>query len=172
MSDESNIETQHVHDFYLEEYKALREEITTKLKDRLEFNRWGIIGIAALYSYILSNPGKPILFWVPVGLSVAMIAHFNEEHRVVAEAAEYIREEIELWAAGGKTPGGWETYREPRESHSDSWLVFWRRWPLRLWDWSPVPFWIVVFALTLVIAIGVSNGRWPWLMGPVTCLPD
>jgi hypothetical protein len=42
--------------FYAEECKSLRQEISTKLKDRLEPNRWGLIGVAALYGYIFSNP--------------------------------------------------------------------------------------------------------------------
>lgn len=155
--------------FYIEEYKSLRQEIDTKLKDRLEFNRWGLIGLAALYSYILSNPGKPILFWVPVGLSLAMLAHLNEEHTMIYRAATYINTQTERWAAGGETPQGWETYLHPLRSPAP-WWKFWRRWPGSLWDWSPVPLWLVVFGLTLVIAIGVSAGRWPSLITPpVSC---
>src|SRR6266487_590389 len=56
--------------FYIEEYKSLRQDVATKLKDRLEFNRWGLIALAALYSYIFSQPANVLLFWVPVGLSV------------------------------------------------------------------------------------------------------
>jgi len=155
--------------FQIEEYKALREEILTKLKDRLEFNRWGLIGLAALYGYIFSNPGKPILFWVPVCLSLAMIAHLNEEHRMVAEAATYIKTQIERWVTVSEAPQGWETYkyllRTPR------WWYFWRRWPGYLWDWSPVPLWLSVLVLTLILAIGVSVGQWPSLIGPISCLP-
>ena len=150
--------------FYSEEYKTLRQEISAKLKDRLEFGRWGLIGIAALYSYIFSNPGKPVLFWVPVFLCLAIIAHLNEEHRMVALVGTYIREQFEPWAAGGQTPIGWETYladhRTPR------WWLFWERWPWKIWDWAPVPLWLVVLGLTLVIAIGVSVGLWPSLAAP------
>jgi hypothetical protein len=151
--------------FYSEEYKSLRQEIDTKLKDRLEFNRWGLIGLAALYSYILSNPGKPALFWVPVCLSVAMLAHLNEEHRMVDLTANYIKTQFEPWAAGsGKAPAGWETYLKSQKT--PRWWFFWRRWPWRLWDWAPVPLWVVVFVLTLFVASGVSYGLWPSLITP------
>jgi hypothetical protein len=151
--------------FYGNEYKALRDEITTKLRDRLEFNRWGLIGIAALYSYIFSNAGKPVLYWVPVALSVAMIVHLNEEHRIVAKAATYIREQIEPWAAGnGKAPDGWEIFLLSRPD-PPIWKI-WQRWPKTLWGWTPVPLWIFVLGLTLVTAIGVSAGLWPSLIKP------
>jgi hypothetical protein len=152
--------------FFIEEYKSLRQELTTKLKDRLEFNRWGLIGLAALYSYIFSNPGKPILFWVPVLLSVAVIAHLNEEHRMVDKTAAYIREKVEPWGLGGATlPGGWEIFLKSGLP-TLSWWQFWKRWPLHLWGWSPVPMWIVLFFVTLVMAIGVSNNCWPSLTAP------
>jgi hypothetical protein len=152
--------------FYVEQYKSLRQEIDAKLKDRLELNRWGLIGLAALYSYIFSNPGKPILFWVPVSLSLAMLGHLNEEHRMVDKVATYIREKIEPWAAGAGAgyPQGWEAYL--KSTTTPSWWFFWHRWPGYLWDWTPVPLWILVFVLTLAIAIGASVGLWPSLTTP------
>jgi hypothetical protein len=140
--------------FYIEEYKSLREEITTKLKDVREFSRWGLIGLAALYSYSFSHPENPTLFWVPVGLSFAMIFHLNEEHRLIDKAGAYIGKEIEPWAAGGSAPQGWVKflYSEP----TPRWGSF-KRWPWRIWDWSPVPMWIVLFLGTLVIAVEAST---------------
>jgi hypothetical protein len=153
--------------FYVEEYKSLRQEMTTKLKDRLEFNRWGLIGLAALYSYIFSNPGTLIMFWVPVGLSLVMIIHLNEEHRMVYKAADYIKTETERWADGGAQPQGWENFlRPPRAPPTPRWWTFWKRWPWHLWDWSPVPLWIALFGLTLFIALGTSLGLWPSLSAP------
>jgi hypothetical protein len=147
--------------FYLDEYKSLRQEIDAKLRSRLDFNRWGLIGLAGLYSYILSHPGKPALFGVPVWLSMAMLAHLNEEHSIVAKAGAYIREQLEPWARGGdQIPGGWEKYLE------DTRTPFWRRWPWRLWGWSPVPLWLSVLVLTVLIAAGVSAGWLPSLVEP------
>jgi hypothetical protein len=149
--------------FYMEEYKSLREEIATKLKERLEFSRWGLIGLAALYSYIFSNPGNPVLFWVPVCLSVAMLAHLNEEHRMVDKAGAYIREQLEPWAAGGdKTPIGWEKYLDLTKN--PSWLVPWKRFPKRLWDWSPVPLWLGLLVVTIGVALVAR--WWPSLIVP------
>jgi hypothetical protein len=155
-------------DYYLEEYKSLRAEINAKLKDRLEFSRWGLIGLGVLYSYVFSNPGKTVLFWVPVCLSLAMLGHLNEEHRMVAKAADYTKTQMERWAAGGAVPIGWENYLKSSEVHP--WMI-WRRWPVYLWNWSPVPLWLSVFALTLAIAVGVTTGLWPSLIAPATCLP-
>jgi hypothetical protein len=152
--------------FFFEEYKSLREELTTKLKDRLEFNRWGLSGLAALYSYIFSNPAKPVLFWVPVGLSVAMIFHLNEEHRMVAKSADYIRNNVEPWCKGGPIPRGWETYLKPPLTTTPPLWQVWKRWPWHLWGWSPVPMWVALFFITLIIAIGVSNDSWPSLTAP------
>ena len=143
--------------FYIEEYKALRQEIATKLKDRLEYSRWGLIALAALYGYITSNPENTAVFWVPVALSAAMIFHFNEEHRMVARVADYIREQSERWISGGDAPQGWETFLQSPGSSVPRWWQ--KRWPWPLWDWAPVPMWTILFFITLLIAIVASLAR-------------
>jgi hypothetical protein len=133
--------------FHTEEYKSLREEMTAKLKDRLEFNRWGLIGLAALYSYILSNP-KPALFAVPIILSIILIWHLRTEHRDVARIADYIRGDLERCLAAPRTagppvsggPGGWETRLGTPGGAS-------------LWRWSPLPLWYFMLIVTCCIAI-------------------
>lgn len=133
--------------FHIEEYKSLREELTTKLKDRLEFNRWGMIGLAALYSYILNDP-KPTLFVVPIILSIIVIWHMNEEHKNVARIANYIRSDLERWLASPRTagppvsggPGGWETHLGEPGGKSLRW-------------WSPLPLWYAMLLLTVIVAI-------------------
>jgi hypothetical protein len=153
--------------FYMEEYKSLRQEIITTLKDRLEYSRWGLIGIAALYSYIISHPGSVWLFWVPVLFSVAMIFHFNEEHRMVDKAGAYIKNQIGPWVAGKAVPKGWEEFlAEPKNKTPRWWEISknpdtgrWElaRWPWKLWDWSPVPMWITLLIGTGIIAIVATN---------------
>ncbi len=133
--------------FHIDEYKSLRDELTTKLKDRLEFNRWGLIGVAALYSYILNNP-KPTLFVVPVILSIILIWHLSNEHKGVKRIADYIRDDLERWLAATRTagppvtggPGGWETHLGTAGGGS-------------LWWWSPLPLWYAMLVLTVVVAI-------------------
>jgi hypothetical protein len=142
--------------FFIEEYKALRKEIDTKLKDGLEFNRWGLIGLAALYSYIFANPGRTILFWVPVFFSALVITHINEEHRMVEKAGVYITSELERWILGGQLPRGWGTFLLDPAYPTPRWWLVWRRWPWHLWDWSPVPMWIVIFLITLGLALAVT----------------
>jgi len=65
--------------FSIEEYKALRTEIISKITDAREFGRWGLIGLAVLYSYILSNLGKPYLFLAPPVLCWIIVFHLLEE---------------------------------------------------------------------------------------------
>jgi hypothetical protein len=149
--------------FHVEEYKSLREEIIGKIKDIRDLNRWGLLGLAAVYSYIFSNLDKRWLFWVPVGLSLMIVELVREEHRMVAKAARYIREYIENEIATErevsgdhekanlKVRGGWEWFlalRGHKVSLWDQTLDL-----LGLWRWEPMPLWIGVFLFTLGIAI-------------------
>jgi len=145
--------------FYLEEFKALRNEIDTKLKGRFDFHNWGLIGLGVVYSYIFSNLEKswaqPWLFFVPVALSLSMVFHLVEEHRMVALAGQYIRNEIERWIRGGEdaaAPMGWENYLNTTNK------------PARQWNWSPVPLWLILTSITTLIAIAaliswIARGR-------------
>jgi hypothetical protein len=157
--------------------------MATKLKDRLEFNRWGLIALAALYVYIFSHPVKPLLFWVPVFwvpvfLSLALIVQLLEEHRMVAKIARYIEEQIEPWIKGVKPPPeGWEIFLKTPPGNPP-WWRFRERWPWHLWDWSPVPMWVVLLFTTLsvaiialVVAIAVSLGWWPSLNALLVSTP-
>lgn len=139
--------------FYLDEYKALRDEITTALKTRLDFNSWGLLGLGALYSYIFSNLDKPLvfpwLFWVPFGLCLSMVWHLLDQHRMVAKAGRYTREEIEAWIKAGSTankPEGWETFLNRTADEKQSYI----------WSWAPVPLWCWLTGATFVIALGFS----------------
>jgi hypothetical protein len=129
--------------FHLEEFKALRHDISTTLKDRLEFNRWGLIAVAALYAYIASHPA-PLLFTVPPLFSLIVCVHLRREHKTVVDAAGYITD-LERFAAapvpGG--PGGWEHYLTRILGALDK----------RQFDqWWPLPLWYVMFVGTLLIA--------------------
>jgi hypothetical protein len=143
--------------FHIEEYKSLREEMITKLKDRLEFNRWSMIGLAALYSYILANQ-EPMLFWVPVIFSIVVIWHLHEEHRVVARIADYVRLNLEPWLVAPRVagvplplgPGGWETHLGSPGGGTS------------VWKWSPIPLWICILVFALLVAI--AGELWPSML--------
>jgi hypothetical protein len=136
--------------FQIEEYKALKEEIAAKTKDVRDLNRWGLLGLAAVYSYIFSHLDKRWLFWVPVGLSIIVIGLLWTEYRLVERIGRYIRDCIEAKVApkqkfdGVKASirGGWERYLAPTEG---------KRTPL--WYWGPTPIWLTIFAVTLVVAL-------------------
>jgi hypothetical protein len=148
-------------EFHVEEYKSLREEIVGKLKDIRDLNRWGLLGLAAVYSYSFSNLDKRWLFWVPAGLSLMIVELVREEHRMVAKTATYIREYIEAEIATErevaghheKARGGWEWFLRLKKHNESGWDKLLDR--LGIWRWEPMPLWIVVFLITLGIAIGV-----------------
>jgi hypothetical protein len=134
--------------FHIEEYKALREEIKTRLKDRLEFNRWGMIGIAGLYSYIFANPTKPLLFFVPAALSLVVGWNLYREQKDILRLAKYIRLNLEPWLAGATPagPGGFEKSLRPHDG-AEPWL------------WWPISLWVLIFLVTLLVAF-----QRPWLL--------
>ena len=97
---------------------------------KLDFNRWGLIGIAALYSYLITHPKPPVLFAVPFFFSLVVYWHLFEQHKTVVDIAEYIKE-IEGWIAAGRPngpggPEGWEVNLGPSKDRPPS---TW--WPLR-----------------------------------------
>lgn len=151
--------------FYPAEYKCLREEVGAALKARQEFNKWGLIGLGALYSFIFSNLDKqwafPALFWVPVGLAAAMLWHMLDINKMIAKAGKYIRLDVEPWMRGeknekgenlSKKPRGWETFLEDTKDDKEP----------SVWGWSPVPLWRALTLLTGVLAIVLSLG---WYTG-------
>src|SRR5215831_10461800 len=140
--------------FSIEEYKALRTEIVSKLEQAREFSRWGLIGLAVLYSYILSNLGKPYLFVVPPALCWIIVFHLHEEFRMVAKAGDYIRDQIEAWIAGTQgRPEGWGKYLT-RDLKGPS-----------TWSWSPLPLWSglawITTGLAVIAIIVWLFGWWP-----------
>jgi hypothetical protein len=146
--------------FYIEEYKSLKQEIATKLKSRLACSRWGVIAIAALYFCAFMYRDDTIVSLVPVFFSMTMIGYLNEEHRMVEKADRYIREAMEPWAAGGPSPGGWETFLKSAPTGPRWWRIQ-DRWPSDLWGWSPVPLWLVLFFISLAFAGAAYLGLFP-----------
>jgi hypothetical protein len=144
--------------FHLDEYKLIMDEIKTKLKNRLELSRWGVLGLAAIYSYIFSNfdkPFLPYLYLVPVGLSGLIWYLVRAELEMVATPGRYITEKIEpmLAAPPAGTPGapgeGWATFLDRGSSLSPAAA----KPRLPVWRWDPLPGWGAVFIGTALIAL-------------------
>jgi hypothetical protein len=156
--------------FRIEEYKSLRMEIAARVKDVGELNRWGLLGLAVVYSYIFADFDELwLLLWVPVGFSAIIIVFIWEQHKGVAEIAEYIRTYIESDLAPeninqrnkasdiqpNESPerGGWERFLIVKKG---------RREVPSLWVWRPTMIWIAICFGTLAIAIvGVFFGAFP-----------
>jgi len=131
-------------DFHLEEFKSLRKEIETKLKSRLALNRWGLTGLAAIYSYIFSNPTKPVLYLVPCFIAVFIHYLIKAELKTVKKAGDYIREKIEQHLAASD---GWETYLDQKGKRAG------------VWRWEPLLGWKAVVVFTFII-FGIAH-LWP-----------
>jgi hypothetical protein len=156
--------------FRIEEYKLLRKAIAARVKDVSELNRWGLLGLAAMYSYIFANFDELwLLLWVPAGFSAIIIVSIWEQHKRVAEIAEYIRTYIEGDLAPeninqrnkasdiepNESPerGGWERFLIVKKR---------RREVPSLWVSGPTTIWIAICFGTLAIAIvGVFFGAFP-----------
>ena len=142
--------------FHIEEYKSLREGMVIKLKDRLEFNRWGLIGLAVLYAYIFLHP-KFVLFLVPFFFSLVVIWRLYEQHKNVHRIAIYIRDHIERCLAKSREtadssvpggPGGWERYLGvPGPGEKTPWV------------WWPLPLWRAICVMTIILA--AIDWFWP-----------
>ena len=132
------------HEFYLAEYRALREEIGSRLTARLQFTNWGLLALGAVYSYIFSNLDKPFLFFVPVVCSFFVVAFLACEYRMIQDIAKYIRDELEPRLADPKT--GWETHRSEALGRS-------------VFTWQPMPIWYAVCIGTTMIALAQYYGR-------------
>jgi hypothetical protein len=137
--------------FHIDEYKALRNEMENKLKDIRGLNRWGLLGLAGVYSFVFSQCEKPsLLFWVPVGLAAAIVAHIFVEHMMVRKIAFYVRDYIEKELAASSSDGtraGWERHLRPTGQQLPRWDK------LSLLSWEPTFLWIGIMFVAVAIAI-------------------
>jgi hypothetical protein len=125
--------------FTIEEYKALRQEILERTKDVRELNRWGLVGLSAIYGYVLPHSDNMFLLGLPVGFSAVMFWLLWEQHGLIYTIGKYIRNSVEP----GLSPnnGGWERFWSPNEDRRP------------LWQWGPSLIWIIIFIGTYLIAV-------------------
>lgn len=137
--------------FRLEEYKALRAEIDSRIKEGNNWESIAIAGIAAVYSWLATNSDKPVAaigWWVPVLFPLFGLVRQCALLVRIMQIASYLRD-MEV-AFAQHDPTGWETYLKRRRQEA----------PIRsrLISFSAILMWIVLLAITIAIGwLSMSN---------------
>lgn len=128
----------------MEEYKALREEIITRLKHARTLETGAVLAIGVVYAWLAKTPSTaidPIGWWVPVLFPLfGLYRHYVITQRSM-EIAEYIRSiEEATWT---DSPRGWETFLAQKRNTMKGISI-------SLW---PVIFWITLLIVTVIGAL-------------------
>jgi hypothetical protein len=142
-------------DFHFEEYRRLIQEIQNRLAALGEFEKYAIVGMAAVYSWVLSRlaaptaPLLPYVLWLPVAISaLGLLRSYSTRHRIYA-ISEYVTE-IETYYSLGSIRKmdalrGWETVMQPGR----------KGWRFYLPTSDPSLTWMVLLPLTFTIALWI-----------------
>lgn len=105
------------HEYQLEEYRSLRDEIKLKLEQKFMVERASIIGVGIIYGAAgtlnvtnLNGDVKPfawIIWWAAPAILLLSIISTYVNDAGIELAARYIREKIEI-----RFEGGWESFIE------------------------------------------------------------
>ena len=115
---------EHVKEFYLAEYKAIRDEVMLDLSDVRSTERNVAYACAAVWAWFVVHPKSRYLLLIPVVLTVlggarciAFLLGFDRMHGYLK------RVETALGNPdyAGKLPGGWENYT-PAKGEEFTWL--------------------------------------------------
>jgi len=140
-------------DFHFEEYRRLIQEIQNRLEALSEFEKYAIVGMAALYSWFLSKlamPPEPLLryaLWLPVVISALGLLRSYTMRRRIYAISRYVVEIEKVYALKSIRPAaalcGWETIMQPGR---EGWRFF-------LPTSDPSITWAVLLPLTATIAL-------------------
>lgn len=97
--------------FLIEEYKVLRQELDSRLKEVRLLETGAIVAISAIYAWLAKIPKNQIdsfAWWIPVLFPLfGLFRYFGVMHRIM-HIAEYIRSfESQVCK---NAPNGWETF--------------------------------------------------------------
>src|ERR1700722_8650613 len=102
---------------HLEEYKVLRKKIDITVGDIIATERWFIIGIASVWTWLFTNKAilgslqSRLAWWIPVFLAAAGRLQTAALRRHLELICRYLREVVEV-----RLDLGWETwYEQQRE---------------------------------------------------------
>ena len=157
----SNSEMNHAkaaHEFHLEEYKRLVEEIQTIRQSASEFERYAIFAMAAFYAWYfsLSSPAVghfPLLHyapWIPVMLSILGVARAYLARRSILSISQYVSKIEDMYSLAAldssTTLQGWEHLAQTRRTG-------WRG--LIPNGGGPAVSWALILAVTVAIALSL-----------------
>ena len=107
------------HDFLLEEYKALRQEILLKLEHEFKIPRYTIVGVAFVYAaaFTINNLNinqedrnlAQFIWFIPILLVACGAVFYAVYDFVLQKQGIYIRE-IEAYFLADSRPEGWERW--------------------------------------------------------------
>ena len=136
------------HEFQIEEYKSLREEIARHNNSRRVMETSIILGLAALYAWLyekncsFSSQFLAIYYMPIIIVILGVIREYGFRVRV-NQIADYIRE-IEIYYYNGSSPFGWETNLWILRNKSRSNMAL---------GISVVLFWILLFVISLGLSV-------------------
>ena len=132
-------------EFYLEEYKALRAELASRVRDYAAMERYAVGACAAIYAWIAKD-GEHVskaVWWVPVLVSMLAGARAVGMLRRMEGYSAYMRKIEHLMGLSSELPG-WETYRNGQRELSSR-MITMSAWTL----------WCVLNIVTVTVAIVV-----------------
>lgn len=122
--------------FILAEYNTLRGEIEAKISEVNAIIRWGLIGIAAIWTWLATTPSSGSVFahieFLPLALSVFLYLRILATRSEIFRIAKYI---VRIETAFELPAGlGWETQLNiGREFHRGSFSDLRDRWEDIFW---------------------------------------
>ncbi len=130
--------------FLVEEYKSLRSQIDTVVKETWVLETGAIAGTAVVYAWLAKSPNVNIAgvaWWIPILFPFFGLLRQLAMLRRVMHMAEYIRSLED--AICTEEPHGWETFLVEKRKKISGLAI----------SLSAVAFWISLFITTLIVGM-------------------
>jgi hypothetical protein len=155
-------------DLRLEEFKYLTGEITARSKELSDLERYIILAVAAIYTWMLSTTtsltagtANDLIWWIPFALSILALARTITYQRRLAMISRYLRDTQhksyrlkETWE-GLQCETFWDNRPTKRKFSHDKkkWFSSLLFWVLAYVGGSSGVLWLLLSIFTLVVAI-------------------
>ena len=146
---------QNAFEFHLEEYKRLVSEIQSKVIGLRDFERFAVLGIAALYAWFFSQstvtfdrePFVSDVRWIPVAISLLGFFRSYTGRRSIFQISQYLTKIEEVYALPRVHPTtalrGWESGLQSERTGFRMWLP----------QGGPLVTWLFIVPTTILIAV-------------------